>query len=183
LKLAAGHAYWGIVPYTPQAPFRIHLADADPLEVPTAEQIVDGLKKGGDAEFGFVVRGKARPVLLLSDRADPRSGDFFALRLLRLASLSDSEGEAVRRGGEASLFHLSANLFPGLSEESAAVLSAPVRVHRSALDAREPLGALDRDALRALIEHFVTYWQFDLRRLLAARIRELAARHRPRPAE
>jgi hypothetical protein len=59
-----------------------------PTPLPSASQIVDGLRKGGDAEFEFVVRAKARPVLLLSGRSDPRTGDLFALRLLRLEKLS-----------------------------------------------------------------------------------------------
>jgi hypothetical protein len=63
LSLAAGEVYWAIVPYTPATPFTIHVADGAPVEVPTASQIVDGLRKGGDAEFEFVVlqhRRKAR---------------------------------------------------------------------------------------------------------------------------
>ena len=86
MSLAAGEVYWAIVPYTPATPFKVHVADGAPLEVPTASQIVDGLRKGGDVEFEFVVRAKARPVLLLSGRSDPRTGDLFALRLLRLRS-------------------------------------------------------------------------------------------------
>jgi hypothetical protein len=63
--------------------------------VPSVEQIVDGLRAGGDAEFGFVVRAKARPILSLSDRSDPRTGDLFGLRLLRLSELAAEEREAV----------------------------------------------------------------------------------------
>jgi len=79
LSLAAGEVYWAVVPYTPATPFRIHITDGAPVEVSSAAQIVDGLRKGGDAEFEFVVRAKARPVLLLSGHSDPRTGDLFAL--------------------------------------------------------------------------------------------------------
>jgi hypothetical protein len=66
LSLAAGEVYWAIVPSTPATPFKIHVADGTPVEVPTTFQIVDGLRKGGDAEFEFVVYAKARPMPLLS---------------------------------------------------------------------------------------------------------------------
>lgn len=62
MSLAAGEVYWAIVPCTPATPFKIHVADGAPLEVPSASQIVDGLRKGVDAEFGFVVRAKAAGV-------------------------------------------------------------------------------------------------------------------------
>jgi hypothetical protein len=142
----------------------------------SAGQIVDGLRKGGDAEFSFVVRAKARPVLLLSDRSDPRTGDLFGLRLLRLGELSAGARQDVRAGREPQLFQLPPQRFPGLSEESAAMVTAPIRVHETALDTRETLGRLDREELRALTERFVDYWQFDLRRILVARLRELQRR-------
>ena len=176
MSLAAGEAYWAIVPYTPEAPFQVYVKDAAPIEIPSAGQIVDGLRKGGDAEFSFVVRAKARPVLLLSDRSDPRTGDLFGLRLLRLGELSADRRQDVRAGREPQLFPLPPQRFPGLSEESAAMVTAPIRVHETALDTRETLGRLDREELRSLTERFVDYWQFDLRRVLVARLRELQRR-------
>lgn len=128
MTIAAGEAYWGIVPYTPAAPFAVHVSDAAPVEVPTAAQIVDGLRRGGDAEFGFVVRAKARPVLLLSDRSDPRTGDLFALRLLRLGKLTEEERRLVREQRDPHLFHLRPKRFPGLAEDCAAMVSAPIRL-------------------------------------------------------
>jgi len=180
LSLAAGEAYWAIVPYTPATPFRVHVADGEPLEVPTAGQIVDGLRKGGDAEFEFVVRAKARPVLLLSGQSDPRTGDLFALRLLRLGKLSEPERQRVEQGREPSLFHLPPERFPDLGEASAAMVTAPIRLHETALDLRKCLGRLDRNEMRALVERFVSCWQFDLRQLLVAQIRELQHRRRAR---
>lgn len=70
MSLAAGEVYWAIVPSTPRRLFKIHVADGTPVEVPTASHIVDGLRKGGDAEFEFVVCAKARPVPLLSGRSN-----------------------------------------------------------------------------------------------------------------
>lgn len=180
MSLAAGDVYWAVVPYTPAAPFKVHVANGSPVEVPTASQIVDGLRKGGDAEFEFVVRAKARPILLLSGRSDPRTGDLFGLRLLRLAKLSDQERQRVEEQREPSLFHLRPERFPGLAEDSAAMVTAPVRLHETALDTRKSLGRLDRKEMRTLVERFVSYWQFDLRQLVMAQIQELQRRRQAR---
>jgi len=180
LSLAAGEVYWAIVPYTPATPFKIHVADGTPVEVSSAPQIVDGLRKGGDAEFEFVVRAKARPVLLLSGRSDPRTGDLFALRLLRLEKLSSQERQRVGEHREPSLFPLPPKRFPDLAENSAAMVTAPIWLHETALDTRKSLGRLDRKEMRALVERFVSYWQFDLRQLLVAQIRELQHRRKAR---
>lgn len=180
MSFAAGEAYWAIVPYTPATPFKIHIADGAPVEVPNAAQIVDGLRKGGDAEFEFVVRAKVRPVLLLSGHSDPRTGDLFALRLLRLEKLSDQGQQLVEEQREPSLFHLPPKRFPSLRETSAAMVTAPIRLHETALDTRKSLGRLDRNEMRVLVERFVSHWQFDLRQLLVAQIRELQYRRRAR---
>lgn len=180
MNLAAGEVYWAIVPYTPVAPFRVHVADGEPVEVPSASRIVDGLRKGGDAEFEFVVRAKARPVLLLSGRSDPRTGDLFALRLLRLEKLSSQDRQRVEERREPTLFSLPPKRFPDLAEDSAAMMTAPIRLHETALDTRKTLGRLDRKEVRALVERFVAYWQFDLRQLLVAQIRELQDRQEAR---
>lgn len=173
MSIAAGEVYWGVVPYTPQAPFQVFVKDRPPVEVPDAKTIVEGLRKGGDAELRFVVEAKARPVLLLSDRTDERTGDLFGLRLVRLSSLTDEEAEQIREQRQAGLFHLKPERFPDLAEESAAMISAPIRIHESALDAGKALGRLDQNEMRVLAERFVSYWQFDLHQLLIAKIREL----------
>lgn len=161
------------MPYTPQAPFQIFVKDKPPVEVPDAKTIIAGLRKGGDAELRFVVEAKARPVLLLSDHVDPRTGDLFGLRLVRLDKLDENEAQQVREQREAGLFHLKKERFPGLNEDSAAMISAPIRVHETAVDLGNPLGRLDQNEMRVLAERFVTYWQFDLHQLLIGKIREL----------
>lgn len=165
--------YWAVVPYTPQAPFQIFVKDKPPVEVPDAKTIVSGLRRGGDAELRFVVEAKARPVLLLSDRVDPRTGDLFGLRLVRLASLDEEEAQQVRDQRQPGLFHLRPERFPDLAEESAAMISAPIRLHLSAVDTSGPLGRLDQNEMRVLVERFVSYWELDLHQLLIGKIREL----------
>lgn len=170
---AAGEAYWAVVPSTPQAPFQVHVKGGPPVEVRDAKTIIDGLRKDGDAELRFVVEAKARPVLLVSDRADERTGDLFGLRLVRLTSLTEDEAQQVRDQRQLGLFHLKPERFPDLLEESAAMISAPIRVHESAVDFGSPLGRLDQNEMRVLAERFITYWQFDLHQLLIGKIREL----------
>jgi hypothetical protein len=53
-------------------------------------------------------------------------------------------------------------------------------LHETALDTRKSLGRLDRKEMRTLVERFVSYWQFDLRQLVIARIHELQRRRRAR---
>jgi hypothetical protein len=119
-------------------------------------------------------------VLLLSGRSDPRTGDLFALRLLRLEKLSSEERQRVEEHREPTLFPLSPERFPDLAEDSAAMVTAPIRLHETAVDMGNSLGQLDRQEMRALVERFVSYWQFDLRQLLVAQIRGLQHRRKAR---
>jgi len=173
LTLATGEVYWAVVPYTPQAPFHVFVKDKPPAEVPQAKTIIEGLRKEGDAEFRFVVEAKARPVLLLSDRIDPQTGDLFGLRLVRLSTLAGDEAQEVREQRQPGLFHLKPERFPNLEEESAAMISAPIRLHETAVDTTQPLGRLDQNEMRVLSERFVSYWDLDLHQLLIGKIREL----------
>jgi hypothetical protein len=171
-----GEVYWAVVPSTPQAPFQVFVKDGPPVEVGEAKTIVEGLRKGGAAELRFVVEAKARPVLLLSDQADPHTGDLFGLRLIDLEALDEEEAGLVRDQRQPGLFHLKPERFPGLAEESAAIVSAPIRLHETAVDFDHALGRLDQNEMRVLAERFVTYWQLDLHQLLVAKIRELLKR-------
>jgi hypothetical protein len=172
LTLTTGEVYWAVVPSTPQAPFNVHVKDKPPVEVPAAKTIIDGLRDGG-AELRFVVEAKARPVLLLSDRVDPQTGDLFGLRLARLSTLDEDEAQQVRDQRQPGLFHLKPERFPDLEEESAAMISAPIRLHETAVDTTSPLGRLDQNEMRVLSERFVSYWELDLHQLLIGKIREL----------
>lgn len=169
---APGEVFWAVVPSTPQAPFQVFVKDKPPVEAPDAKMVIAGLREG-DAELRFVVEAKVQPVLLLSDHVDPRTGDLFGVRLVGLDRLDDEEAQRVREQREPGLFHLKAERFPRLSEELAAMISAPIRIHQSAVDHDTPLGHLDQNEMRVLAERFVTYWQFDLHQLLVGKIREL----------
>jgi hypothetical protein len=172
LTLATGEVYWAIVPSTPRAPFHVFVRDKPPVEVPAAKTIIDGLRSGG-AELRFVVEAKARPFLLLSDRVDPQTGDLFGLRLVQLSALDEEEAQQVRDQRQPGLFHLKPQRFPDLEDEWAAMISAPIRLHETAVDTAQPLGRLDENELRVLSERFVSYWELDLHQLLIGKIREL----------
>jgi hypothetical protein len=180
LSPTPGEVYWAVVPSTPQAPFQIFVRDKPPIEAPDATAVIAGLREG-DAELRFVVEAKARPVLLLSDQLDPRTGDLFGLRLVRLASLDEDEAQHVREQRDPGLFHLKGERFPGLDEESAAMVSAPIRIHQSAVDLGSPLGRLDQNEMRVLAERFVTYWELDLHQLLIGKIRDLLRKRESSP--
>lgn len=178
MKDLAGAVVWAVVPFVPEAPVRLYAGEAHaPMEVAEAAKLIAAARKGADSEFTFLVPGKARPVLIVSDRLDPRLGELLALRLLRLSALGPREREIVRAGDEPGLFPLDPERFE-LSEENAAMIAALVRVHRTAIDP-EPVGRLDSDPLREVHERLTTYYGLDLRRLALRELERLArAQHR-----
>src|SRR5439155_26713487 len=116
----AGAVVWAVVPFAPEAPFRLYAGNRAPVEVDEPGKLIAAARKGSDSEFTFLVPGKARPVLVVSDRLDPRLGELLALRLLRLSALGPREREIVRAGDEPGLFPLDPERFH-LSEENAAM--------------------------------------------------------------
>ena len=169
----AGSVVWGIVPFAPQAPFRLYVEGNAPIEVPDSAKLVAAARKGGDAEFTYLVPGKARPLLILSDAQDQSLGELLALRLARFSKLTDAEQEQIRAQKHALLFHIDPDEFD-LPEENAAMVAGLVRVHRSAI-ASEALGQLDPYALATLHERVVTFYGFNLRTLVQRRLEDLAA--------
>lgn len=134
--------------------------------------------RGHGHRVHFLVSGKARPVLIVSDQLDPRLGELLALRLLRLSKLGEREQEEVRRGREPSLLHLAPDRFD-LPDENAAMIAALVRVHRSAIDPRT-VGHLDRDELRTVHGLIARHYRLDLHQLIRAELQRLAAAQRGR---
>ena len=123
-------------------------------------------------------RGSAtrpRPVLVVSDRLDPRLDELIALRLVRLGGLTAREREIVRGQDDPGLFHLDPDRFD-LPEENAAIIAALVRIHRSAIEPR-PIGRLSINELRVLHERVASYG-LDLHRLVVEELRRLAATRR-----
>lgn len=175
----AGAVTWAVVPFAPAAPFRLYAGAAqEPVVLPNASKIIEGIRSGGDAELTYMVPAKVRPVLVLSAGVDERFDEVFALRLLRLSKLTAEEQEQVRSGKLPTLFPLDPVRFDGLREQSAAMIAAPVRLHRSALEGRV-LGTLDDADLREVHERFVRVHGLNIRGLIEERLRQLAATQKP----
>jgi hypothetical protein len=170
----AGAVAWAVVPFAPEAPFRLYAgARRAPVDVPEANKLIAAARRGADTEFTFLVPGKARPVLIVSERLDARLGELLAVRLLRLSKLDAHEQEAVRTGAEPGLYHLPPDRFD-LPEENAAIIAALVRVHRSAVDTTT-VGQLDRNALREVHGRIARHYGLDLHDLVRGELERLAA--------
>lgn len=177
----AGAVVWAVVPFVPEAPFRLYAGEERaPVEVAEPTKLIAAARKDADAEFTFLVPGNARPVLVVSDQVDPRLEELLALRLLRLDALTTRERESVRSGAEPGLYALDPKRFR-LPEENAVTVAALVRIHRSAIDP-EPVGRLDADELRAIHGRLATQYGLDLRELVQAELKRLAAAQRRRRA-
>jgi hypothetical protein len=173
----AGTVRWAVVPYTPKPPFRLYAGQGhEPVTIADARTIIAGARRGGDAEFTYLVPGKARPVLILNDPPAEQHQEITALRLLRLSKIDARKQERIRGQHEPLLFHLAPERFD-LPEENAAVVSALVRVDLDAVDP-DSLGELNPNELRALGERIIEFYRFDTRNLVERQIRELVARRR-----
>lgn len=176
----AGTVRWAVVPFAPRAPFRLYAgAEHEPIEVAEPAQLFAAARGGDDAELTYLVPGKVRPVLILNEPTETLHREVTALRLLRLAKLAPEEAARVRRQEEQLLFQLEPARFD-LPEESAAMVSALVRLHVDAVEGGDPLGELSPSESRVLGERIIGFYRFDTRLLIERRIRELAAR---RPAQ
>jgi hypothetical protein len=172
----AGAVVWAFVP---QAPFRLYGGQRHaPIEVPDAGKLIAAARRGSDSEFTFLVPGKARPALIVSDQIDARLGELLALRLLRMTELDTREQEVVRAALEPGLFHLPPERFD-LPEESAAIIAALVRVHQSAIDPH-PAGQLEPDELRTVHERIARHYALDVHQLIRDELQRLATAQRER---
>lgn len=167
-----GAIVWAVVPYVPQAPFRVWLGDGQRVAtIADATTYARQARRSGlDPEQTFLVEGKLRPVVLLQDRPARRLPEIVALRMVRLETLQPRQREAIREHREPSLFHLA--LAPakyGLHKEVAIDLNALVRVHASAMLPRA-VGALDDGEMRVIGQRLAEHLDIDLEPLIAARV-------------
>lgn len=150
------------------------------MSIPDAATLIASAQRGGDAEFSYLVPGKARPVLILNDPPSEHHQEITALRLLRFSKIADpARQEQIRRNDDPLLFHLDPARFD-LPDENAAIVSALVRMHVDAIDSKTALGALNPTEMRALGERIIGFYEFDTRLLVERKIRELATRRRRR---
>lgn len=176
----AGAVVWAVVPFAPQAPFRLYAGtEHAPIEADEPGKLVAAAKRGRDAQFSFIVPGKVRPVLVMSDTHEPDLGELLALRLVRFGKLEAAEQELIRAQRSPTHFYLRPDRFGGLPEENAAMIAGLVRVHTSAVD-RAPLGRLDAQELAVVHQRFARHHGFDLRMLVREELQRLADLKRAR---
>lgn len=168
-----GAVLWAVVPYVPEAPFRIYRADDAPLVLPDAAPLFAAAQKA-ESEFTFLVRAKARPVLVLARLPDPRVDEYLGLRLVRLSALTAETRARVLDGEEELLIHVKGERVPGLEEEFAVMAAAPIRFHSSAVDAKNVLGRLEARELRTVHERVARVLSLDLVNLIREEIARLA---------
>lgn len=168
-----GALVWAIVPYVPEAPFRLWLGSDQPdAEIPDARTFAQQVRKRGlDAEQSFIVSGKLRPVLLLQDRPRGVLREIVALRMVRLETLERDAQERIRHQLEPSLFHLPVHEKYGLTNEVAIDLNALVRVHASVF-LPKAVGRLDDNEMRVIGERLAEHLDIDLEPLIAAGVEE-----------
>lgn len=176
----AGAVVWAVVPFVPEAPFRIYAGEERaPITLPDAARLVEAAGHGDDAQFTFLVPGKARPVLIVSDAQHDSLRELLALRLLRLSKIDEAERTVIRRQESPTHYHLDPERFSELPEENAAMIASLVRVHATAIGSR-PLGRLDRQELGVVQQRMIRHNSFDVRMLVREELRLLAERRERR---
>lgn len=176
-----GAIVWAVVPYVPEAPFRIYRVDAEPLVLADASALFFAAEKA-ESEFSFIVRAKARPVLVLARIPDSRIDEYLGLRLVRLSELGAETRARVLDHSEELLFHVRGERAPRLREEFAVMVAAPVRFHASALSTGNVLGRLDANEIRVVHERFAKLLSLDLFNLIREEITRLRELQRRRQA-
>lgn len=170
-----GTIRWAVVPYGPRPPFRLYAGKGHaPVVVSETAPLIRAASQGGDADLTYLVPGKARPVLLLSDPPHDHHREVAALRLLRLSKLGPAERERVRQWHEELLLPLDPAGVP-LPEESAVMISALVRVHVDAVAPGAPVATLERDTLRLVGDRLIRFLGLDASLLVERALQRLAA--------
>lgn len=171
----AGSVYWGVVPFVPEAPFRLYAgAEAQPVEVRDPSPLFASAASGGDSQLTYLVPGKVRPVLVISDGAATEFREVLALRLTKFTDLTPNEQARIRDQESADHFHLSPSKFKGLPEENAVLIPSLVRLHESALDTKR-LGTLNQNELAVVHQRLVARYNLDIRQLVHQRLQGIAA--------
>jgi hypothetical protein len=173
-----GTIRWAVVPFAPSAPFRLYAGiKTTPMEVADPDQIIGGLRKGGDPEFTALVPVKARPILVLSEGPSARTNEIVALRLIRLSKLSNAEQATVRSQDDPLLFHLPPKRF-ALSEENAVMIDSLIRCDLTAISRKPALGRLNKNEMRVIGERIIRSNKFDTTVLFQEYVRRIASRRR-----
>ena len=184
--------FWGVVPFTPAAPFSVEIADGWE-DFASARELSDEFRRrsyGGT--YVFAVQGKIRPLLAISEPS-PETRDITALRLTNISQrvrnklMSREEAKRVVDQQEPHLFHLRPNVVAKLSRDSrdiyAAILDGLVRINVSAITTNR-IGEINAHEFEVLCTRLVEELGLDITMLVEARAEQLLqARETETPAE
>lgn len=154
---------WATTTFQPEAPFRVMRADGSIAVFDTVHHLAEAI---GQREISiahtFLVDAKIRPVVILQGRPRGALPEYAALKLTRLAKLTDEGRERVRRGLYPDLLYLAeAPGKYGLPTENAVDVNSLVRVHRDAIVA--VAGHLDDGEVATLGHKLAAALDIDLR--------------------
>jgi hypothetical protein len=172
--------FWGVVPFTPKAPFDVKFLHKYE-EVATTRDLIDAFRRHDvKGALPFSVEGKLRPILAISEpSAELR--DITALRLsnitrrVRERQLSQDDEQAIVGGEHPYLFYLRPETVQALTRERAvyaAVIDSPITLNVSAVTTTA-IGEINEHEFAVLCERLVTRLGFDLTMLVDRRAREL----------
>jgi mRNA-degrading endonuclease toxin of MazEF toxin-antitoxin module len=173
-ELRRGAIAWGAFPFAAQFPMR-WLDDGErPRTLPSIDEYAT--HRGGKPTH-VVCEVKLRPVLLLHEGADERSGDVAVLRInsVRPRHRESASWRAIAAHEHPFFFHLpSTNPRYRLPEESIVSLTSIATVHKNAL--LSVRGALNTHEMQKVDERLIRVLALDLGPYIAARGRELLRR-------
>lgn len=170
--------FWGVVPYTPAAPFEVKFMRAYE-EVATAGELVKEMKRRDvSGLLPFSVEAKIRPLLAISEpSAELR--DVLALRLVNVSRrvrdrhLTQDAADQIAAGDHPYLFSLRPETVGALGGSSyAAAIDSPISLNETAFTTRT-LGEINEHEFGILCQRLVQKLGFDLTMLIDERARQL----------
>jgi hypothetical protein len=164
--------FWGVVPFTPAAPFSVKFV-RNYEDVETTADLVRRFKQGdivGDLPFS--VRAKLRPILAITEP----SSELREITALRLANISrrvrqrlltEDEERAIVAKEHRYLFPLRPPVVSSLTrrrEVYAVVIDSPVTLHESAVTTNA-IGEVTEAEFAEICERFIEALELDVRPL------------------
>lgn len=170
--------FWGVVPYTPAAPFEVKFMRTYE-QVDSAPELARELKRqdlGG--AFPFSVLAKIRPLLAISEpSAELRDVVGLTLvnisRRVRQKHLTEENAKQIVAGEHPYLFHLGSETTRLLGSDTyAAAIDSPISLNESAFTTKA-IGEINDHEFAVLCQRFVEKLGFDLTMLIDERARQL----------
>ncbi len=154
---------WATTTFQPEAPFRVMRADGSIAVFDTVHHLAEAIGQHKiSIAHTFLVDAKIRPVVILQGRPRGALPEYAALKLTRLAKLTDDGRKRVRQGLYPDLLYLAEDAGKyGLPTENAIDVNSLVRVHRDAIIA--VAGRLDSAEITTLGHKLAAALDIDLR--------------------